>query len=206
MSQKYEISEIAHPRYPWLHRIRALREFRPGVRPGDLGGYVQSEENLSQEDVCWIFDDAIACEGCLVDQQAIIADSVVVRGSAFVSGTVAVRGNAIIDDHAILMAGMVRGNAHVAGTAEIVASMESGEAPLVEGHASVYGDVTGAVKVKDTAVILPGVTIDNPTKDIFVVQQDKVTVERNYHRLNGIPQNPSKQQETKRKRRFEPER
>lgn len=206
MSQKYEISEIAHPRYPWLHRIRALREFRPGVLPGDLGGYVQSEENLSQEDVCWIFDDAIACEGCLVDQQAIIADSVVVRGSAFVSGTVTVRGNAVIDDHAILMAGMVRGNAHVAGTAEIVASMESGEAPLVEGHVSVYGDVTGAVKVKDTAVILPGVTIDNPTKDVFVVQQDKVTVERSYHRLNGIPQNPNKQQETKKKRRFELER
>ena len=121
------------------------------------------------------------------------------------AGTVTVRDNAIIDDHAILMAGMVRGNAHVAGTAEIVASMDSGEAPLVEGHASVYGDVTGAVKVKDTAVILPGVAIDNPTKDVFVIQQDKVTVERNYYRLNGIPQNPKKQ-ETKRKRRSEVER
>ena len=191
MNHKYEITDIAHPKYPWLHRIRALWEFRPGVRPGDLGGYVQSEENLSQEDVCWIFNDAIACEGCLVDHQAIIADSVVVRGSAFVAGTVTVRDNAVIDDHAILMAGMVRGNAHVAGTAEIVASMESGEAPLVEGHARVYGDVTGAVKVKDAAVILPGVTIDNPTHDVFVVQQDKVTVERTYQRLNGVLQNPN---------------
>ena len=62
MSQKYEISEIAHPRYPWLHRIRALSDVRPGVQKGDLGGYVQSAENLSQEGSCWIFDDAIACD------------------------------------------------------------------------------------------------------------------------------------------------
>ena len=49
MNQKYEISEIAHPKYPWLHRIRALSDVRPGVQKGDLGGYVQGAENLSQE-------------------------------------------------------------------------------------------------------------------------------------------------------------
>ena len=40
MNQKYEISEIAHPQYPWLHRIRALSDVRPGVPKGHLGGYV----------------------------------------------------------------------------------------------------------------------------------------------------------------------
>ena len=35
MNQKYEISEIAHPQYPWLHRIRALSDVRPGV-PKDM--------------------------------------------------------------------------------------------------------------------------------------------------------------------------
>lgn len=63
----------------------------------------------------------------------------------------------------------------------------------------------GAVFVKGTAVILPGVAINNPTKDSFVVENNKVTVERNYFRLNGIPQNPNKQ-ETKRNRRSEVER
>ena len=52
--KKYEITNIAHPRYPWLHRIRALRDVREDVHAGDLGGFVQSEENLSQEGQCWI--------------------------------------------------------------------------------------------------------------------------------------------------------
>ena len=55
MSQKYVISEVAHPLYPWLHRIRAVIDVRPGVMKGDLGGYVQSEENLSKVGTCWIF-------------------------------------------------------------------------------------------------------------------------------------------------------
>ena len=46
MNQKYEITDIVHPQYPWLHRIRALRDVREDVHAGDLGGFVQSEENL----------------------------------------------------------------------------------------------------------------------------------------------------------------
>ena len=40
-----------------LYRIRALRDFG-GVKEGDLGGYVQSESNLSHDGDCWIYDDA----------------------------------------------------------------------------------------------------------------------------------------------------
>ena len=41
MSQKkYEITEITHPKYPWLHRIRARCEVIEHVGPGALGGYV----------------------------------------------------------------------------------------------------------------------------------------------------------------------
>ena len=36
--KKYEITNIAHPHYPWLHRIRALRDVREDVHAGDLGG------------------------------------------------------------------------------------------------------------------------------------------------------------------------
>lgn len=116
-----------------------------------------------------------------------------------------IRQNAVVDDHAIVMDGFVKAQAHVAGNAAITASSVTGAWPHIEGFASVYGDVCGAVFVKGTAVILPGVAINNPTKDSFVVENNKVTVERNYFRLNGIPQNPNKQ-ETKRNRRSEVER
>lgn len=33
-NQKYEITNQAHPHYPWLHRIRALKDVREGVKAG----------------------------------------------------------------------------------------------------------------------------------------------------------------------------
>ena len=40
-----------------LYRIRALKDFK-GAKAGDLGGYIEKEKNLSQEDNCWVCDNA----------------------------------------------------------------------------------------------------------------------------------------------------
>ncbi|BFH12644.1 hypothetical protein WJ0W_000845 [Paenibacillus melissococcoides] len=40
-----------------LHRIRAVRDFGD-VKAGDLGGWVESEDNLSHEGKCWVYDDS----------------------------------------------------------------------------------------------------------------------------------------------------
>ena len=75
-NQKYEITEISHEKYPFLHRIRALRDVSAEVRAGDLGGFVESESNLSFEpdDTAWIFDDAIACNDAYVDKGLFCAE------------------------------------------------------------------------------------------------------------------------------------
>ena len=44
-----------------LHRIKALRDFND-VREGDLGGYVEKENNLSHYGNCWIYDNAKAMD------------------------------------------------------------------------------------------------------------------------------------------------
>ena len=54
-NKKYELTEEAivvdgHK----LHRIRALKDFAD-VKAGDLGGYVESEDNLSHEGNCWVY-------------------------------------------------------------------------------------------------------------------------------------------------------
>lgn len=41
-NQKFEITDIAHEKYPFLHRIRALRDIGSEVKAGDLGGFVES--------------------------------------------------------------------------------------------------------------------------------------------------------------------
>ncbi len=40
-----------------LHQIRALIDFGT-VEAGDLGGWVESENNLSQEGDAWVYDNA----------------------------------------------------------------------------------------------------------------------------------------------------
>ena len=65
---KYEITDITHEEYPFLHRIRALRDVGDQVKAGDLGGFVESESNLATDpsDCAWIFDDAIACGSTMI--------------------------------------------------------------------------------------------------------------------------------------------
>ena len=57
-NKKYKLTNISM-RYEGrtLYRIRALKDFL-NVEKGDLGGWVSSEDNLSQEGDCWIYDEA----------------------------------------------------------------------------------------------------------------------------------------------------
>ena len=56
---KYELSKKKNIVYNGrlLYRIKALKSFG-GIKKGAIGGYVQSEENLSQTGTCWIYDNA----------------------------------------------------------------------------------------------------------------------------------------------------
>ena len=49
MNKKYELTDETINHYGVvLHRIKALRSFGD-VKAGDLGGFIESEDNLSQE-------------------------------------------------------------------------------------------------------------------------------------------------------------
>ena len=71
MNDKYEITDIHHEQYPFLRRIRALRDIGEEVKAGALGGFVEHEGNLSFEpgDDAWIFQNAIACADAYVDKE-----------------------------------------------------------------------------------------------------------------------------------------
>ena len=40
-----------------LYRIRATKRFND-VKKGDLGGYIENEENLGHYSNCWVYDNA----------------------------------------------------------------------------------------------------------------------------------------------------
>ena len=61
MSKKYELTNETKTLAGGtvLHRIRALRDIpRFGVKAGELGGFVEGENNLSQDGDAWVFDNA----------------------------------------------------------------------------------------------------------------------------------------------------
>ncbi|WP_375654209.1 hypothetical protein [Bartonella sp. AP19HLJMH] len=58
MVKKYELTnETIEVGGKTLHRIRALRDFG-NVKAGDLGGYIEKEDNLSHDGNCWVSGNA----------------------------------------------------------------------------------------------------------------------------------------------------
>ena len=52
---KYELTTTTHPSAPWLRQIRALVDIPAAdVVAGDLGGWVESLDNLSQDGSAWV--------------------------------------------------------------------------------------------------------------------------------------------------------
>lgn len=122
MIQKYEITDIKHPKFPLLYRIRAIRSFF-NVKDGDLGGYVESHNNLSHDGYCWIKDDAIVEEGAHVGGDAVIAENAHIKEKARVVDGSYVCGDAIIFGRARLEHGAyIRGRAYIGGDSIISSS------------------------------------------------------------------------------------
>lgn len=155
-NKKYEITDIAHETYPFLHRIRALRDIGENVKAGDLGGFVEGEHNLETElsDSAWIFDDAIACD------------------HAYVSCGSALYGQARAEDDAYLRGAVMCGNAYTSGFAQIICGPDKFKPPILSGHCKVCGSVRGNVKVCGAGAVLPGEEILNDLKDITVLISD----------------------------------
>ncbi len=110
-----------------LHRIRALRDIpEHGVKAGDLGGFVQSERNLSQTGAAWISGDAVAMgesrieDDAIARDQAILSSYAILRHRAVASGQSRMDGQAIVQDHAQLTdSSHIGGCARVGGTVVI---------------------------------------------------------------------------------------
>lgn len=157
--RKYELTDIRQSvsiSGESLYRIKALKEFENEatgvvIEKGQLGGFVQSEKNLSQDGTCWIddnarvfnnakvTDNAYVGDESMISLNAEVTDNAVVKESAwitqnakitdkaFVTGTVMVKGNAVIKDEAI-----VCGNQSINGNTEISTGIHDGTAALAQ--------------------------------------------------------------------------
>lgn len=168
--KKYEITEITHPKYPWLHRIRARCQVNEQVGPGALGGYVQTEDNLSQDGTCWIYDQAICCEEAVVEDDGRMFDGAVARGSALISGDARMFERAVAEGNSSFFSGELKEDARLSGNA-VVNRSDNGLSPLIGRKSNVYGSVCGWFVVNDN--IFEGEHYLNRTEDMFILENGK---------------------------------
>lgn len=178
-NDKYEITDIAHEQYPWLHRIRALRQIRENVMEGHLGGFVESEKNLETDadDSSWIYDNAIACGNAFVNEDSIVYGGAVVRDNGYITKKSSVGGKAVVMEDAMVQNGFVLDEAVIAGTSMVLD--RDGYSPLVRNGACVYGRVYGNVLIDgEASVITENEVLGHLGRDKLCIKNGKRSVER----------------------------
>ena len=127
-----------------LHRIKAVKDFGD-VKKDDLGGWIETEYNLSQFGNCWIYDNAIVCENANVRDNAIVCGNAIVYGEAYIWDNAKVRGSTIICDKVnISEYACIRDYANVYGRVSIR------DYTVVRGNAKVHGEaiICGDAKIE----------------------------------------------------------
>ena len=122
-----------------LFRIKALVAFGT-VEKGELGGFIEKEDNLSHDSNAWVSGNARVSGDAQVFGNAWVFGDAQVFGNAWVSGNARVSGDAQVSGNAWVFGdAQVFGNAWVSGNARV-----SGDAQ-VSGNALVFGDADFAV-------------------------------------------------------------
>ena len=113
-----------------LRRIISTSNFAD-VNIGDKGGWVESECNLSQDGISWIYDDSSVFSESVVSGDASVQLSSTVSGSAVikensvvsmgskVSDSVVITGNSLITDYAIVSGTILIKDSVIMGPKEV---------------------------------------------------------------------------------------
>ena len=139
MNKKFELTkETNKVGGVTLFRIRALVDLK-FCKKGELGGWIESEKNLSVSGNAWVSGDA------RVFGNACVYGNARVYGNAWVYGYARVYGYAWVYDNA-----WVCGDARVCGNARVSDNAWVCGDARVYGNACVYGDarVFGKIKLK----------------------------------------------------------
>lgn len=142
--KKYElVHETVHKFYSIpMYRIRALKDFSD-VKKGDLGGYVESEENLSQLGNCWIYDDSIVGLGSAVLNNAIVRGSSRIINGSEISDNAIVENESVIDESSTVSDQSRVINSIVINSSDIMGKSVVNEKSLIEHGSSVRNAIVG---------------------------------------------------------------
>ncbi len=143
-----------------LHRIRAAMDFTLAdgtpVRKGDLGGWIEREDNLDHDGSAWVSGKAKVYGKAKVSGEACVSGKAKVSGKAWVCGEAWVGDEAEVYGKAKVSGkAWVGGNAWVCGEAEVYGKAKVSGKAWVGGNAWVCGEacVSGNAWVSGNACV-----------------------------------------------------
>jgi acyl-[acyl carrier protein]--UDP-N-acetylglucosamine O-acyltransferase len=203
MMKKYELTDesIEHNGHI-LYRIKSLRSFYD-VKEGDIGGYIEKEENLSHDGNCWVCDNAWVYGDAWVCGNSRVLDTAQISGNAYVFGGASVYdnahvcGNAWVYDFAhVLGNALIYDNARIYDKLWVCGNARIGGSAHAYNNAWVYGntELSEYAKVCGNTVLYEKSTISGncilkiidrtPLKDITLdrgIWIDNITIDnKNY--------------------------
>lgn len=146
-----------------LHRIQAAKDFK-SIHTGDLGGWIEKEENLSQCGTCWVYDQACVYEDAKLYSNSRICGYTKVHGHAEILSSSRIYGYAEIYDYV-----SIYGNATIEGRVKIYEFAGVGGSSFISGKSEIFGKamvvansrVIGSSKICGSAIIRNDATIDS---------------------------------------------
>ncbi|OQC50200.1 MAG: hypothetical protein BWX57_00354 [Tenericutes bacterium ADurb.Bin024] len=154
LEKKYEITTEAFTNISGVtvYRIKSLKNFA-GIQKGELGGYIESEDNLSHSGNCWVKDNAMVYSGGRVEQNALVSGISEVYNNALVTGQAKVDGNCYIYDNVKVGTDSTKdctitGGVNVYGGSEVKSGLLTGSA-LVYNNSIIYDKA----QIKDYAIV-----------------------------------------------------
>lgn len=147
-----------------LYRIQALKETLI-YKKGELGGYIQSEKNLSHDGSCWVeynamvFDEARIEDHALVRDCAMVYDFAIMENHSEIRDNAKLYGDARIEDEVIIRGNAkVYGHARLYGNASVADNAKVFDYAVLSEHAKVYSDaiIEGEAEIRDHVRIADG--------------------------------------------------
>lgn len=175
IEKKYAMTdEVIEYRGIKLHRIRALRDFGD-IKAGELGGFIQREENLDHGGYCWVWKYAKAYENAAVmgdaqiKGQGEVCESGKIMGDSQIFDIALVCGNAVVNDS------VVKDEAVISGNSYINDSIISGSSSIANNSKEIQ-DSEDSKDSEDSCVLIEKSQVSGPTEilDASVIIESQI--------------------------------
>ena len=151
-TKKYELTDnTSSYKGIVLHQIRALRSFG-NVKTGELGGFIESEDNLSHIGTCWVYNSAKVYGKIKLMGTSIVSDEAIVTGNATIRVCI------ITDNSMFNASGNIRGklimsdDSYLSGNINLVGQLTMADSSSIRGSIDCSGQIIMAdsSSIKDT--------------------------------------------------------